>query len=197
MYFWIFFCSGELNLLAWPKEEWNRIRWHVGYIIVVSILFTHQCFRLPQLARTRRHHLLPHLQERTTSSTKNRRWTSIQVSTKKNFNITQKNTNFSLFSREFLEADVKLPQDKVKEITEVAVSHVNAAVVELRRLFLVEDLVDSIKFGVLLWCLTYLGAWFNGMTLLIIGKYTHKKKPSISLLIDLFFCSFRCFVHLT
>lgn len=74
------------------------------------------------------------------------------------------------FCREFLEYDVSLPQDKVKEISEVAVSHINAAVIELRRLFLVEDLVDSIKFGVLLWCLTYVGSWFNGMTLIIIGK---------------------------
>lgn len=73
-------------------------------------------------------------------------------------------------SREFLEADLNLPQDKVREVSEVAVTHMNAALTELRRLFLVEDLVDSIKFGVLLWCLTYLGAWFNGMTLLIIGE---------------------------
>jgi hypothetical protein len=72
--------------------------------------------------------------------------------------------------REFLELDVSLPQNKVKEVSEVAVAHINAAVVELRRLFLVEDLVDSIKFGVLLWTLTYLGAWFNGMTLIIIGE---------------------------
>lgn len=71
--------------------------------------------------------------------------------------------------KEFLELDLTLSQDKVKEISEIAVAHVNAAVTELRRLFLVEDLVDSIKFGVLLWCLTYLGAWFNGMTLIIIG----------------------------
>ncbi|KAK4886890.1 hypothetical protein RN001_003161 [Aquatica leii] len=71
--------------------------------------------------------------------------------------------------KEFLEIDISLPQEKVKEVVEVAVAHVNAAAVELRRLFLVEDLVDSIKFGVLLWCFTYLGAWFNGMTLVIIA----------------------------
>lgn len=56
----------------------------------------------------------------------------------------------------------------------MAVSHINAAVTELRRLFLVEDLVDSIKFGVLLWCLTYLGSWFNGMTLIIIGELSDR-----------------------
>nr|CAI5818874.1 unnamed protein product [Callosobruchus analis] len=71
--------------------------------------------------------------------------------------------------KDYLDMDVSLPQDKVREIIEVAVAHFNAAVIELRRLFLVEDLVDSIKFGVLLWTLTYVGAWFNGMSLIIIA----------------------------
>ncbi|XP_072391451.1 uncharacterized protein Rtnl1 isoform X2 [Diabrotica undecimpunctata] len=71
--------------------------------------------------------------------------------------------------KEYLELDISLPQEKVKQITEVAIAHVNAAIVELRRLFLVEDLVDSIKFAVLLWTLTYVGAWFNGMTLIILA----------------------------
>ncbi|XP_069677970.1 reticulon-1-like [Periplaneta americana] len=71
--------------------------------------------------------------------------------------------------KDILELDLTLPQDKVREVTDIAVAHVNAAALELRRLFLVEDLVDSIKFGVLLWCLTYVGSWFNGMTLIIIA----------------------------
>lgn len=71
--------------------------------------------------------------------------------------------------KECLETDLSLPQEKVKEVVEVAIAHVNGGLNELRRLFLVEDLVDSIKFAVLLWCLTYLGAWFNGMTLVIIA----------------------------
>lgn len=71
--------------------------------------------------------------------------------------------------KQYLENDVSLSQDKVKQVSEVAVAHLNAAVIEVRRLFLVEDLVDSIKFGVLLWVLTYLGSWFNGMTLVIIA----------------------------
>lgn len=69
-----------------------------------------------------------------------------------------------------MEIDISLPQDKVKETVEIAVAHLNAGISEFRRLFLVEDLVDSIKFGVALWALTYLGAWFNGMTLVIIGE---------------------------
>lgn len=32
-----------------------------------------------------------------------------------------------------------------------------------------EDIVDSLKYVVLFWCLTYIGAWFNGMTLVILS----------------------------
>lgn len=81
--------------------------------------------------------------------------------------------------KEYLETDVALPQQKVEEVTKVAVAHLNAAVVELRRLFLVEDLVDSIKFAVLLWCFTYLGAWFNGITLIILAWIALFSLPKI------------------
>lgn len=72
--------------------------------------------------------------------------------------------------QEYLDIELSLPQEKVQEVAAFAVAHVNALVAELRRLFLVEDLIDSIKFGALLWGLTYLGSWFNGMTLVILGE---------------------------
>ncbi|XP_063625820.1 reticulon-1 isoform X2 [Cydia splendana] len=68
-----------------------------------------------------------------------------------------------------LEKDISVPAERVQSLAASATAHLNAAVSELRRLFLVEDLVDSLKFGVLLWCLTYVGACFNGMTLIILG----------------------------
>lgn len=77
--------------------------------------------------------------------------------------------------REYLELDLSLPQDKVREIVDTGVTHINAGIKELRRLFLVEDLIDSVKFAVSLWCLTFIGAIFNGMTLVILGK-THSVK---------------------
>jgi hypothetical protein len=30
-------------------------------------------------------------------------------------------------------------------------------------------MVDTIKFGLSLWCLTYIGSWFNATTLIILG----------------------------
>ncbi|XP_011498648.1 PREDICTED: reticulon-1-like isoform X2 [Ceratosolen solmsi marchali] len=70
--------------------------------------------------------------------------------------------------KDILELDLTLPSSKVHEVADIAVANANAAVTELRRLFLVEDFVDSLKFGFLLWFFTYLGSWFNGMTLIII-----------------------------
>jgi len=39
---------------------------------------------------------------------------------------------------------------------------------ELRRLFLLESIFDTIKFILCLWGLTYIGSWFNMMTLLML-----------------------------
>ncbi len=63
-----------------------------------------------------------------------------------------------------------IPSEKVHEAAEVTAARLNASLVELRRLFLVEDLVDSAKFGLVLWILTYIGACFNGLTLVILGN---------------------------
>jgi reticulon-1 len=64
-----------------------------------------------------------------------------------------------------------LSPEKAQNIVGVAVTHINAYIAELRRLFLVEDLVDSLKFALLLWFLTYIGAIFNGMTVVILCKF--------------------------
>lgn len=50
-----------------------------------------------------------------------------------------------MFHRDILELDTNLPQEKVHEATDVIVKQMNSTVTELKRLFLVEDLVDSVK----------------------------------------------------
>ncbi|XP_064603371.1 reticulon-1-A-like isoform X2 [Liolophura sinensis] len=74
--------------------------------------------------------------------------------------------------KQYLDMDINLPEEKVQLAVENIVKHVNNTSREVRRLFLVEDLVDSIKFGLFLWVLTYIGAWFNGMTIIILGVVT-------------------------
>ncbi|ODN04255.1 Reticulon-3 [Orchesella cincta] len=71
--------------------------------------------------------------------------------------------------KEYLDLDIAIPSEKAQELSNAIINYFNNAVVQLRRLFLVEDLVDSAKFGVVLYLLTYIGGWFNGLTLLILG----------------------------
>ncbi|XP_038164240.1 reticulon-4a isoform X1 [Cyprinodon tularosa] len=71
--------------------------------------------------------------------------------------------------KQYLDQEVALSEDVVHKYSDKVLEKLNKSVVELRRLFLVEDLVDSIKFAVLMWILTYVGALFNGLTLLILG----------------------------
>ncbi|NXG84201.1 RTN1 protein, partial [Stercorarius parasiticus] len=69
----------------------------------------------------------------------------------------------------YLEMEMNLSQDQIQKYTDCLQLYVNSTVKELRRLFLVQDLVDSLKFAVLMWLLTYVGALFNGLTLLIMA----------------------------
>uniref|UniRef100_A0A671N232 Reticulon n=1 Tax=Sinocyclocheilus anshuiensis TaxID=1608454 RepID=A0A671N232_9TELE len=71
--------------------------------------------------------------------------------------------------KQYLEKDVALSKDVVQRHSDAVLSRIDGVLKELRRLFLVEDLIDSLKFAVFLWVLTYVGAWFNGLTLLILG----------------------------
>ncbi|XP_057370917.1 reticulon-1-like isoform X2 [Daphnia carinata] len=71
--------------------------------------------------------------------------------------------------KEYLEQDVTVTTEKVHEVADLTAAKLNATLVELRRLFLVEDLVDSVKFALVLWALTYVGSMFNGLTLVILG----------------------------
>ncbi|XP_057589592.1 reticulon-1 isoform X2 [Hippopotamus amphibius kiboko] len=69
----------------------------------------------------------------------------------------------------YLELEITLSQDQIQKYTDCLQFYVNNTLKELRRLFLVQDLVDSLKFAVLMWLLTYVGALFNGLTLLLMA----------------------------
>ena len=67
------------------------------------------------------------------------------------------------------EFPLAIPADTISSAAPFLANTVNTAVFELRRLFLVESMVDTIKFGLSLWLLTYIGAWFNALTLVILA----------------------------
>ncbi|XP_013882367.1 reticulon-4a isoform X1 [Austrofundulus limnaeus] len=71
--------------------------------------------------------------------------------------------------KQYLDQEVALSEDTVHKYSDMVLERLNKTIGELRRLFLVEDLVDSIKFALLMWILTYVGAFFNGLTILILG----------------------------
>jgi len=78
-----------------------------------------------------------------------------------------KKTDGSNPFKPYLEREVTVPQD-VHAKVDIFIEHAQCLFKHLRHLFLVENLVDSIKFGLLLYTLTYVGAWFSGITLILI-----------------------------
>ncbi|XP_004403716.1 PREDICTED: reticulon-4 isoform X5 [Odobenus rosmarus divergens] len=81
--------------------------------------------------------------------------------------------------RAYLESEVTISEELVQKYSNSALGHVNCTIKELRRLFLVDDLVDSLKFAVLMWVFTYVGALFNGLTLLILALISLFSVPVI------------------
>ncbi|MEE6518879.1 hypothetical protein FKM82_030166 [Ascaphus truei] len=69
----------------------------------------------------------------------------------------------------YLDADLTLSAQQVEDCSACVLSFCCSTLCTLRRLFLVEDLRESLKFLLLLYLLTYVGATFNGLTLLLLG----------------------------
>ncbi|XP_054426962.1 reticulon-3 isoform X1 [Pteronotus mesoamericanus] len=70
----------------------------------------------------------------------------------------------------YLDVDITLSSEAFHNYVNAALVHVNKALKLIIRLFLVEDLVDSLKLAVFMWLMTYVGAVFNGITLLILAE---------------------------
>ncbi|XP_072314440.1 reticulon-1a isoform X1 [Eucyclogobius newberryi] len=79
----------------------------------------------------------------------------------------------------YLEIEMTLSQDQISKYADKILLYANTCMKELRRLFLVQDLIDSLKFAVLMWLLTYVGALFNGLTLLILGVVSMFTMPVV------------------
>merc|ERR1712121_378848 len=71
-----------------------------------------------------------------------------------------------------------LPESAVQEHAPCVTSGINQALAKAKSLFLLENPVDTLKFGLCLYVLTYVGAWFNALTLVLlawIGVFTLPK----------------------
>lgn len=65
--------------------------------------------------------------------------------------------------------ELTVPADRVAGLSHTATDLVNSVLGELKRLFLAESILDTAKFGLSLYCLTYIGSWFNLLTLVILA----------------------------
>ncbi|KAJ4939645.1 hypothetical protein JOQ06_029089 [Pogonophryne albipinna] len=81
--------------------------------------------------------------------------------------------------KSYLEMEIALSQDQISKYADKILLYSNTCMKELRRLFLVQDLIDSLKFAVLMWLLTYVGALFNGLTLLILAVVSMFTMPVV------------------
>ncbi|KAL6469626.1 hypothetical protein MHYP_G00207450 [Metynnis hypsauchen] len=68
-----------------------------------------------------------------------------------------------------LERNISITPEMAHRYTDIILLNLNRALIQTRRLLLVEDVVDSLKLAGLMWVLTYVGAVFNGVTLLILA----------------------------
>ncbi|XP_065055541.1 reticulon-1-A-like [Rhopilema esculentum] len=84
------------------------------------------------------------------------------------FNAVQK-TNAEHPFKHMLEEDLELSEESVQKWASELRQCVNTKVKKLQKLFLIEDVVESVKFGVILWILSYIGSWFSMLTISIIA----------------------------
>uniref|UniRef100_A0A8C6WGL4 Reticulon n=1 Tax=Neogobius melanostomus TaxID=47308 RepID=A0A8C6WGL4_9GOBI len=70
----------------------------------------------------------------------------------------------------YLDYDGTLTDKETVAVVEEVVLLVAFAVTEIKRLVFIESIVDSIKFAVLLYLLTYVGVMTTGLTLVITGE---------------------------
>ncbi|XP_040886832.1 reticulon-3 isoform X2 [Toxotes jaculatrix] len=104
----------------------------------------------------------------------------------------QKSTEGHPF-KALIDKDVSIPPETFRKHVDASLTYINRALKQMSRLFLVEDLVDSLKLAVAMWLLTYVGAVFNGITILILADILlfavppvyEKNKTQIDQYIDL------------
>jgi len=65
--------------------------------------------------------------------------------------------------------DLTVDQEKVGEYLGCIVSKMNCATSHIKKIVLVEDVLETVKFGALCYTLTYIGSWFNAITLVLIA----------------------------
>merc|ERR1711928_111443 len=81
--------------------------------------------------------------------------------------------------KQFLDVDVTLPADKVSSLSNSFFGKLNNVLLKLKSLLLVENAVESVKFAVSMYLLTYVGAILNGLTLITLAWVAAFSAPRV------------------
>lgn len=88
-------------------------------------------------------------------------------------------TPFDSLWDKVLSSNIELSPDKMHELVDCSVGNLNSSLIFLKQVLLVEDKIATLKIGLLLYLLTYIGSWFNGMTIITIGYLSLFSVPII------------------
>lgn len=75
----------------------------------------------------------------------------------------------SQFIKDYFEHDIQLPKDRIGDVTGRLTDMTNTLLNHARDIVLLKNVGASIKFGILLYIMTYVGACFNFLTLCIVA----------------------------
>merc|ERR1712183_1052750 len=67
--------------------------------------------------------------------------------------------------KQFLDMNIAVPADKMTAICDGIFAKLNSVLAKLKSVLLVENVIESLKFAVAMYLLTYIGALLNGLTL--------------------------------
>ncbi|KIH56253.1 Reticulon [Ancylostoma duodenale] len=81
--------------------------------------------------------------------------------------------------QEYLAKDLTLPQERIHAQVDVLTEHATHLANQVKRLIFVENIVDSAKFALILWALTYIAYWFSGFALIVLGVLAVFSVPKV------------------
>ncbi|XP_032364912.1 reticulon-3 [Etheostoma spectabile] len=79
--------------------------------------------------------------------------------------------------RSLLDRDISVSPESVRLLVNRSLALLNRSSDQMRKLLLVEDMFDSLKLAAVMWMMTYVGAIFNGVSILILADIIFFSTP--------------------
>uniref|UniRef100_A0A8D0CTA4 Reticulon n=1 Tax=Sander lucioperca TaxID=283035 RepID=A0A8D0CTA4_SANLU len=78
-----------------------------------------------------------------------------------------------------LDRDISVSPESIRLLVDRSLVLLNRFTDQMRKLLLVEDMFDSLKLAGVMWMMTYVGAIFNGVSILILADIVFFSTPLI------------------